>query len=568
MEEITTALCTYADEVWTFDVAVGAGGNTRLLTALPTLGSVNRTRLGAQTLNNTLKLPMAWDEFGLAHLTVQGSVFVSGGSQREPQMFRTHRVKCTLTVAPRPRLSHVQPSIGSVVGGTRMTVHGYHLASPSRTALLSITLNGQACADVVVLSSQAASCVAPPAHPMWQYQKCPQAPSPLLGGANVSSSERGMVDVAVSVLETADASSNTARYFRQELRQATLKHGFRYVLLLVASASQQSKQGMLSALSPDVESPPLDARTTLWTTPLATSAAIHALAVWQERVVVAGNFRGPPFLDHSRVESLRDKAHNIVSWLASGQEGVGIGLQPLGLGLDGPVLTLAALSDRLVVGGSFSRAFQTHGSPLLDCGGILSWDGTRWSLFGGAPVSGTVSSTLAVDGLLYVAGSFQAVGTMQASGLAVFDASMDSWSDHLGAVRGGLVRAMVWWRNSLVLAGSFTHVGHNLEEAGVSVSGLARWQDGVWEGIGAMKGDLLALATSDDALYVGGEFASLEGSFSPLIGVYRDGKLEPLVATGSPPLAGRSVSCAAAPTKSLSALPALRVACLNDKYAA
>lgn len=81
---------------------------------------------------------------------------------------------------------------------------------------------------------------------------------------------------------------------------------------------------------------------------------------------------------------------------------------------------------------------------------------------------------------------------------------------------------MVWWQNSLVMAGSLTHLAHALpplnvaqgreEEGWFEVGGLVRWVDGRWLGMGRVNGQVLALASAGHTLYVGGEFTKVMAS--------------------------------------------------------
>ena len=131
-----------------------------------------------------------------------------------------------------------------------------------------------------------------------------------------------------------------------------------------------------------------------------------------------------------------------------------------------------------------------------------------------------------------------------AGGLAVYDDKTAAWSAHMGGVHGGSVRAMTWWRNSLVLAGSFTKVGVGNQpgSAGVAVTGLAQWEDGVWKSMGQVDGGVWALASSADTLFLAGSFSTLDGQLSPLLGVFKNGRLAPISASGVAPISGRCVA--------------------------
>ena len=139
---------------------------------------------------------------------------------------------------------------------------------------------------------------------------------------------------------------------------------------------------------------------------LTTVGGISNVVVWRSRVIVTGTFdKDTPLLNGIPVSDMSGKAHHILSW-------DGALLDSLGLGLDGPVRTLASLDNRLVAGGSFSKAFQSYASPLYlssetsGVGGLVTWDGSRWELLGGAGVCGTVDMSLTVASSFYMAGSF------------------------------------------------------------------------------------------------------------------------------------------------------------------
>ncbi len=150
---------------------------------------------------------------------------------------------------------------------------------------------------------------------------------------------------------------------------------------------------------------------------------------------------------------------------------------------------------------------------------------------------------------LYITGDFRRVGTLAAHGLAIYDTRLGVWSTPAGAVRGGTVNAMLWWQDSLVIAGSFTEVGRHVGSpsegrAPVKASGLARWIDGKWLTMGSIKGSVSALACSDstcsaDGLYVAGSFSSMDGAPAPLLARFKNGRLEPVNASGAAPTFGR-----------------------------
>jgi hypothetical protein len=96
----------------------------------------------------------------------------------------------------------------------------------------------------------------------------------------------------------------------------------------------------------------------------------------------------------------------------------------MGLGMDGPVSAIAvydAALERIVVGGSFTRVYQTSGS--LKTGGVAMWDqvSQEWSLVGGGALQGVVLAIAVRGSRLFVGGRFAAVGGVEASNVALFD---------------------------------------------------------------------------------------------------------------------------------------------------
>jgi len=568
-----------SDELWNFTITVDLEGNSRLVPHRVTLSAGSGSAsAGAAGASWSLVVPLGWGEIGNADISVAASVLVSRGERFNPQLFHMPTArKCRLRVLPRPRLMSVEPCVGAVQGGTLVTLHGFHLKLFSPSDTIRVWFGEGECHNVSLLVSTsngaAATCITPPAHHIWQRDGdmlADTAPAPgAMSFADDAAGGRahqgaGLINVSIAFADT--SGNHTERIVGERQRQATLGSGFRYWLLLLATTAHKTSHGLLSALSPhnlpgptsslaysnassgssrhSISSPqgseqqldyfPAANATNVWSTGLQTSTAISALAVWRHRIIVAGTF--------SRVQApfpseLADKTHHIAAF-------DGRAPSALGLGLNGPVHTLASFAGKLVVGGAFARAFQASSSPLHVKGGLATWDGSSWGLLGGAEVAGSVDSCLAVGSFLYVAGVYDTVGGLPAGGLAVFDDKTSSWSAHMGGVHGGAVRAMTWWRNSLVLAGSFTKVGGRPGNDGLAVTGLALWEDGVWKSLGHVDGGVWALASSPDSLYLAGSFSTLDGQLSPLLGVFRNGKLAPISASGVAPISGSVLALA------------------------
>jgi len=395
-----------SDVLWNFTITVDLGGNTRLVPDHVTISAGSgRASAGATGASWSLLLPLGWGEIGNADLTVAASVVVSRGERFEPQIFHMPAArKCSLRVRPRPVLMSVGPCVGAVQGGTLVTLHGFHLKLYSPSDTIRVWFGERECRNVSLLVSSngaAATCITPPAHHIWQRQAGADMPAdtmPVSGAAPFAQDAAGralqgsgLVNVSIAFVDT--PGNSTERNVEERLRQATLANGFRYWLLLMATTARTTSSGLLSALSPhnlagpissfaysNVSSGPLNGNsslpsseqrldyfpaanaTNMWNTGLQTSSAISAVAVWRHHIIVAGTF--------SRVEvplhpELADKTHHIAVF-------DGRAPSALGLGLNGPVHTLASFAGKLVVGGAFARAFQASSSPLHVKGSCLA----------------------------------------------------------------------------------------------------------------------------------------------------------------------------------------------------
>ncbi len=158
---------------------------------------------------------------------------------------------------------------------------------------------------------------------------------------------------------------------------------------------------------------------------------------------------------------------------------------PLGLGLDGPVYSLAVTAGGdLVVGGDFlasGPAATAH---------VARWNGSTWSAIGGG-TSGPVYSLLALpNGDLVAGGEFASAGGVAAANIAQFDGT--NWAPLGAGVTGMLpgfsqtppaVRCLGRRSNGdLVVGGSFAVAG------GIPVRGGALWAGGAWQDLGVFPG--------------------------------------------------------------------------------
>ncbi len=204
-------------------------------------------------------------------------------------------------------------------------------------------------------------------------------------------------------------------------------------------------------------------------------------------------------------------------------------------------------SGKLYVGGDFiSAGSDANGDPQI-VNGTAMWDGTEWHPLGGGfglqfgGLLPSVSKIIAVsDTEVYFSGFFAYImqspdgvcpqDCLAVRGVAKWDGQ--SWSglgpdsDHLGVSGPAYadVGDMEFYNGSLWITGLFSHAGDT------EAHGIARWDGVDWHAAGGEpnygmhgNGYGTALATDGTALYIGGNFQSVEGVSSPNIIKYTEG---------------------------------------------
>jgi len=412
--------------------------------------------------DGTLRFAVAPGAHGVASLAVVASD--DGGL--DPRSFNASSAPrpLLLKVFPRPVVSAVVPRVGPASGGGRLTVHGAHFGSkysrgfaPDGPASaydgLSVLVGGAPCGRLELVSDHEVRCDVPRG----------------LGAAAVS------VNISDGALTRSGALPERAAYthvlfYLGGTRSLPRSRGF--VALGPRAASLASPGSLVPAVD-DAELP--------------LSKTVRAVLPLDGTVYMGGDFTSVG----------GSQSSNVVAW-------DGARAAPLANGVDGVVYALAALEGRLVVGGAFTRAFQRQGS--LRCGGLAAWTGAAWACLGPDIVDGVVHA-LAVRGTrLYVGGVFNRIGPLAAHGVAAYDAAAGAWAPLGGAVSGGAVSALAAAGDvELFVGGRFSRIGAE------PIARLARWDGARWYGVGAIDGEVHALAWHAGTLYVGGEFVSAGG---------------------------------------------------------
>lgn len=183
---------------------------------------------------------------------------------------------------------------------------------------------------------------------------------------------------------------------------------------------------------------------------------VLALAVWRERLVVAGRFsvRGHP------------ETRNLITW--DGRAWSELPTDGLGGG-DNAVRSLAILGNDLIIGGTFAEIAGTVARN------VARFDGRRWHDVGGG-TDGRVDVLAVHDGVLFAAGSFGKVGGSVLPSLAAWDGL--AWGPVGGLFAEGEPQHRV---NSLKSRDG------QLLAAGVlpgGLGGLATWDGSAWRAVG------------------------------------------------------------------------------------
>lgn len=218
----------------------------------------------------------------------------------------------------------------------------------------------------------------------------------------------------------------------------------------------------------------------------STPARVEALAVAGTKLYVGGQF------DKAGTVA----ANSVAAWNGTAWSALGGGVTTcLGCGTPTPgrVQALLATSDgRLYAGGDFERA------GIVNVGSLALYSGGRWTKAGGADVKlqtgyGVVTAlAMSPTGALAIGGTFDAVGTVSASGVAQLiggrwyrlGAGVNTWGNPGG------VTSLAYQGASLIVGGTFTDAG------GTGREHLARWNAGAWSAPGgALNGAVQGLAS-------------------------------------------------------------------------
>ncbi|MDX2032296.1 MAG: hypothetical protein SF339_16600 [Blastocatellia bacterium] len=276
---------------------------------------------------------------------------------------------------------------------------------------------------------------------------------------------------------------------------------------------------------------------TRWGT-LGTGSGTTGNGVWSpgranvSAIVISGSdvYAGGSFTKVQNSGSSSLNAYCIAKWSSAtgAWAALGKGTAPSTNGVAGDVLALTFFNGELIVGGTFSLAYNDVNASV-SANKVVRWNGTAWTALGsgtgtgGNGVNGTVYSLATGPGYLYVGGDFESAYNGSGGGIGVVSVSTNniarwngqSWSG-MGTSSGssgnganGFVNALSMTGSDLFAGGVFTRV-YNSGSSSVTVDNLARWSGTQWAGISGSGGSTGGTLSSVSAASFGGTDLSAE----------------------------------------------------------
>lgn len=173
-----------------------------------------------------------------------------------------------------------------------------------------------------------------------------------------------------------------------------------------------------------------------------------------------------------------------------------------------------------ILGGDFQKLGL--GSDTFHANYLVRWDGTRFHRFGNGPNGKIRAAKFTANNDLIVGGDFRTIGDIEASGIARYDGKR--WWPLASGVDGSVYSLATGPSGEVFAGGKFNTAG------GVASQCVARWDGSQWISMGgglvllSTPGDTnvktMAVRSSDGALFVGGWFAQ-SSSGVPLSGIAR-----------------------------------------------
>jgi hypothetical protein len=216
---------------------------------------------------------------------------------------------------------------------------------------------------------------------------------------------------------------------------------------------------------------------------LDAGSLVATIAVSGTDVYVAGSF--------TTISGLT--VNNIAKWNGTSWSALGIGGD---IGLNAGVRAIAISGNKIVVGGTFSKA-GSYGIAMYDIG-TSTWSGL------GTGVDHSVHAVAIEGSNIYAGGEFTNAGESSANYIAKWNGS--AWS----ALSSGVSS----WVEAIAVSGSDVYVGGQFTAAGGSSANyIAKWNGSAWSALGTgVDAVVWAIAISGTDVYVGGDFTTANGT--------------------------------------------------------
>ena len=243
--------------------------------------------------------------------------------------------------------------------------------------------------------------------------------------------------------------------------------------------------------------------------------AVNALAVWDTKLIAAGDFTSIGGQTVSLIAQLDGEQGAVWSRLHL-TAAADLSVTPPTL--QGYAAVVRALyvdpnSGNLVVGGGFSHAGTSTGNVLVNR--LAEWNGFEWSGIGGGTNGPVLSLGSDANGSLVVGGAFTSVGSGTPAigrGIAIWDGG--SWLALGSGIANGSVRCLALMNTStgprIVAGGNFNGVYNSGSSLVSNTLGIAMWNGSSWSAMGTgLNSSVDALFTlGTDKLLAGGAFSA------------------------------------------------------------
>ncbi|MBL7998410.1 MAG: T9SS type A sorting domain-containing protein [Candidatus Kapabacteria bacterium] len=177
-------------------------------------------------------------------------------------------------------------------------------------------------------------------------------------------------------------------------------------------------------------------------------------------------------------------------------------------GVTGSVNALAALGDKVYVGGNFSVGSAVN---------IAEWDGSKWNMMKNI-TSGAVNAIVASGTSIYIGGAFKTIDAVTVNNIAQWNEATKSWTplgaglSNQGSSTSSVKCLQLTTSGDLLAGGDFELSGTT------QVRNIAIWNGSVWAMFaGGTNGSITALYYDNGKLYVSGGFDEVGTSKKKLI---------------------------------------------------